>query len=153
MGFKDFTTKLNKSVRRHVKYMVFMFASDIFASCRFLYTKIKTDALDESITTDMEYLAGEVTLKFVKRCNNVLAVSGARTRYIRKVIKKHILPVINHIFDFYRTKLSKIDTLSILIDSEIYEDHIPRLYKTNRNEQVLEIQTVLSKRITTIVYK
>lgn len=148
---KDIRTKLNHKVRRHVKHMIFMFASDLLASCRFLYIEIKKNVLDESIISDMEFFSDGVILQFIKKCNNILAISQPRTLYIKSVIEKHIAPIVEHVFDFYRSKLKKVDKLSVLINSDQYEDNIPRLYRANKIEQVNGIQKIIMKRLKTII--
>ena len=145
--------KLNRKVKRHVKFMIMMFAGELLTSCNYIYAKIKRNVLDDSIITDMDHMAGHVILRFIKKCNGMLAISSMRVEYIKKTIKKHIIPIIQHVFEFYNTKLNKYDTVSLLLDCTGYDEHVPHFYRDNHIKRSDTIMSGIRKKLNAIVYK
>lgn len=126
---KDIKYKLNGTNRRHIKFSVMLYASDMLRMFRTVLSKIKLDVKEESIVRDMGHIATVTMPRFIKRCNEALATTFHKTRYVKAVIKKHIQPVCYSVFVAYFNKLNKSETLSILGSSQ--NDCL--LYSSRRN--------------------
>lgn len=127
MFFKDFQTKLSKKNRHYIKWTVMLYASDVLKWCRIIMSKISLDVNENTILDDMEYLRKTAVKNFTKRCNDTIALSQDKSRYAKRIIKKHILPIMGYVFSTFENKLNKLDTIELLGGRQC-----PRFYYSNK---------------------
>lgn len=136
-------TGLNGKTKRFIKNMVLLHASDILRACRIVYRKIKLDVSDDSILSDLKAID---LVTFTRRCTETLNGSRAKVGYVKRMIKCHVLPVINHVFSVYRNRLSALDTENIINST------VPRFFYSNRIRELDTLRDDINGKIVLILY-
>ena len=147
---KDLKTHLNRDTRHFIKNMVSLYASDMLRMCRTIYEKIKLDVTEDSIVDDLKHILNKSVKIFNTRCTNNLNGSPPKVNYTKLMIKRHVLPAINHVVSVYRNRLSALDTYAILEGSE--NSQVPRFFYSNRIEEIDAIYSQIKRKIMLIVY-
>lgn len=111
--FKAFTTKLSTRRRHELKNHVFLAACDIFKRAGYIFSMSRTDPIDDDIVVEMELFETWYMVEFLKHCRMTASTKNEK-RYVKYVVRKKILPIINQSFDYHVERLNKIDTLNIL---------------------------------------
>ena len=137
--FKDLKYKLDRGSRRHIKYMVLLYAADILHACDVWLFHGGGD----HGTGDV----GGAVRAFTERCNGRLSSNPTRARYIKAVVTRHIIPVIRYVFSLQRRCMSRAETLNILSNYT----HAPRFFHNNRKEEADSLLAHIVQNITLVV--
>lgn len=133
--FKAFTTKLSKKRRFVLKNKVFMAACTLFSTARQLFALSCSDVTCDDIEILMEQIATVHTSEFLSRCRK-MSHTWNEKKYVRYVVNKHVIRIINYSFNEHINRLKKEDQLRIMNDSERYPAFfIQSLLERFKNQQ------------------
>ena len=147
---KDLKTGLDRGTRRFLKNMVILYASDMLRLTRTVYAKIKLDVTEDSIIDDFKYILENSANIFTTRCTQNLNGSIAKISYVKDMVRRHVIPIINHVASVYRNRLDALDTVNVL-NQNYNSENAPRFFYSNRVTEFDQIFKQIERKIFTLI--
>lgn len=140
--FKAFTTRLSKKRRTILKNKVFLASCTIFHVARKLFALSCKDCTDIAVHNIMEGFITSHVDDFLRRCRRMTKTQNEKN-YVRSIVKKHIMRIINYSFDEHIRRLNDADTISILNNNDSH----PRFYYSTLIETFKKQQRMANKKL------